>query len=303
MDIKAVYDRGVAELESNFEGAWEKINLAAANKYEPAMLTVAMMYYRGDYVELNEKYALEKFYEIIRLYPNNGYVYARIAECYFWGYGTEENDKKALEYYLKAWEKGYQDTNSNVATRIGILYHDNRVYDEAAKWYQRAANGGCPEGKHFLAGYYELGIGGLPVNKKLAYKYWVEAAQDGFVLAIKKIFHKFVYDYNFLDIKEDDNEKICNAMIKYAEQGDPEIQQILGDAYRSGKHGFEKNYEKAKQWYELALQNGNREALLPLGQMLINSYYNMVNYSLGEQYLIACAQEGNGHQKVKLNIG
>ena len=52
--MKIKYESAVEQLNSNFNDAWNQIVELAQDNYEPAMEFVALAYYRGDYVKMDE---------------------------------------------------------------------------------------------------------------------------------------------------------------------------------------------------------------------------------------------------------
>lgn len=80
---------------------------------------------------------------------------------------------------LKSWKvrwKMYQrlaDSGDHFAEcRLGRLYAHENKFEEAFKWFDRAANGGEPEGMYWLAQAYYDGEGVATDHRKA--KYWAE---------------------------------------------------------------------------------------------------------------------------------
>lgn len=80
---------------------------------------------------------------------------------------------------LKSWKvrwKMYQrlaDSGDHFAEcQLGVLYAHEKKFDESFKWFERAANGGEPEGMYWLAHAYYDGEG-VAVDRRKA-KYWAE---------------------------------------------------------------------------------------------------------------------------------
>ena len=103
----------------------------------------------------------------------------------------------------------------------------SQSYSKALELYLQAADQGDGEAQYISGGMYFKGLGAKQDFAK-AFKLLHEAAMSGI--------------------------------------SSPESQQIIGQAFFLGS-GVPKNYEKARQWYALAAENGNKEAQNELGFM------------------------------------
>ena len=89
------------------------------------------------------KKAIEKFCEA----SSKGLVEAShyLGYCHFKGLGTEKNIDKAIEYYKRSAEQGYDSSQFS----LGQIYETQNM-DEAMKWYQLAAAQGHSKAKQRL---------------------------------------------------------------------------------------------------------------------------------------------------------
>lgn len=293
MTRKEEFEQAKDQLSNDFSAGWGKIMELANSDYEEAMEYVALCYYRGEGVEMDEPLAYNWFQKIVRAYPNNGSIWYKIADCYFYGYGVTQSHNEAIKYYQKAWDNGVADAGAE----IGWIYSFGNISEHndmtAAKWFQRAADKGSSQGKYFMGFFYAEGYGGLPISEKMAIKYLREAASDNNYSAIHYLLCKKCYGDN------DEFRRLRDKMFELAKMGDDRAQNALGFAYAIGEEydssfGLEKNPIESQKWFEMAAKNGNVDALYQLGKNLLDydSGY-ILNAEKGEQYLLEAYDKGN----------
>lgn len=290
--MKTKYEAAVEQLNNNFDVAWNQIVELAQDNYEPAMEFIALAYYRGDYVEMDEPLALDWFHKIVKSYPMNNMIWRKIGDCYFYGYGVNKNHTTAIEYYTKAWENG----NADAGTDIGWIHSfgdiENHNDMTAAKWFQRASDRGSAHGTYFLGYFYAEGYGGLPISDKMAEKYLRMAAEQEDFSAIRFLLRKKCYG------NEAEFEHYRNKLIAMADSGDDEAQNTLAYAYLLGADwdsafGLEKNPEKAKHYFNLSAEKGNVDSMYELGKNYLDYDSGFgVDIELGEKYLLEAASKG-----------
>ena len=74
MTRKEEFEQAKKELEQNFNSGWNTILSLANADYEEAMEFVALAYYRGDGIEMDEPLAYQWFHRIVKVYPTNGFI-------------------------------------------------------------------------------------------------------------------------------------------------------------------------------------------------------------------------------------
>ena len=99
MTKKEMFEQAKINLKQNFSSGWNSILSLANADYEEAMVFVALAYYRGDSVEMDEPLAYQWFHRIVKVYPANGFIWNKIADCHFYGYGVPKNHEEAIKYY------------------------------------------------------------------------------------------------------------------------------------------------------------------------------------------------------------
>ena len=292
MTRKEEFEQAKIDLEQNQAQGWNTIISLANADYEAAMEFVALAYYRGDFTEMDEALAYQWFQKIVRLNPSNSYIWSKIADCHFYGYGVPKNQEESIKYYQKAWDSGMADAG----TDIGWIYSFGDIPSNndliAAKWFQRAADKGSSQGMYFMGYFYSEGYGGLPVSEKMAAKYLRQAvALDNFS-AIRYLLCKKCYGDNaeFLNLRK--------KLFEMAESGDDRAQNALGFAYLFGNDwepafGLDKNPEESQHWFELSAQQGNVDSIYELGKNLLDYDSGFkTDVEKGEHYLLLAAEKG-----------
>lgn len=138
------------------------------------------MYNNGESVKRN----YEKAVELYTLASEQGYVIAQnsLGFMYANGLGVKADYNKAVELYGLAANQGYSKAQLN----LGIMYTIKRDYKKALELYTLAANQGDPDAQNTLGWVYFRGEG-IPVNKLLAYRIWLDAAKGGNFIAQKNL--------------------------------------------------------------------------------------------------------------------
>ncbi len=139
----------------------------------------------------------------------------RVAKVY---YDEEKNYEEAVKWYHKAAEQG----NADAQYTLGLCYAKGQVveqdYPKAVKWYRKAAEQGNADAQYNLGLYYAKG----------------QAVEPNFMEAVK-------------------------WYRKAAEQGNAAAQNNLGWCYYYGQ-GEEQNYAEAVKWFNKATEQGNVRA-------------------------------------------
>lgn len=126
--------------------------------------------------------------------------------------------------------------------------------EQAAKWYERAANQGLAPAQYRLASLYEKGRG---VNKDvgLAQAWYQKAAQQGNAKAM----HNLAVLYAEGAAGEPRFEDAAQWFKKAASHGVRDSQYNLGILYARGL-SVERNLEESYKWFALAAKQGDRDA-------------------------------------------
>jgi|GEM_PF-1232539 len=137
----------------------------------------------------------------------------------------------------------------------------DQSYSKALQLYLQAARQGDPEAQYISGGMYFKGLGAKK-DLPMAFKLLHEAAKSG--------------------------------------RSSPESQQIIGQAFLLGS-GVPKNYDKARHWYALAAENGNKEAQNELGFMYFTGNGVEQDAAKGADLFLQAAH--NGLAIAQYNVG
>lgn len=109
--------------------------------------------------ELKDSKKYEELFEYCSSFPEDGLAIAYLASCYYYGYGTEEDDAKAVELYEQAAGQG----NDLALLRLGNLYYKGigtkKDLKKAFELYSKAKEYGFVQAYYRLAACYKDGAG------------------------------------------------------------------------------------------------------------------------------------------------
>jgi len=176
--------------------------------------------------------------------------------CYDKGrqFEKDENYEEAAEWYEKAADQGhvYAQVSLGRAYSEGEGVPENKK--EAAKWYEKAARQGDKFAQFCLGNAYSEGEG-VPEDKKEAIKWYEKAAKQGYKFGQYSLGNAF---YNGEGVPEDKKEAV-KWHRKAADQGLDASQLFLGWAYENGE-GVPTNHQEALKWYKLAAAQDDKDA-------------------------------------------
>ena len=129
------YENGFG-VEKNLVAAFVLYNKAADQGYAKAYNSLGCIY--GDKFGsfYNEKVALKFFQKAAEL--GNHFGQYNLAVAYFYGLGVERNYQEAINLFIKLASKG--DVTAQYF--LGDCYVACKDYEEAEKWYKKAADKG-----------------------------------------------------------------------------------------------------------------------------------------------------------------
>lgn len=186
----------------------------AAEKDIPAMIKVANAYFHGEGVETDDAKAFAMFNEIVNLDPSQADVYTDIGTCWFYGYGTDVDKNKGLQY----WEKARGLGSAGAFMRFGLIHRDGEMVEKnlqkAIQYFEKAIELGNTRALVELGDMYYWGEG-VPADPSKAVGLFEKAANDGHIDGQ----HKLALAYREGKGVEKDNDKALHWFSKAAEQG------------------------------------------------------------------------------------
>ena len=162
--------------------------------------------------------------------------------------------EEAVKWYRKAADLGLAKSQNT----LGVMYTDGKGVDkdyvEAVRWYRKAAEQGQDWGEYNLGVRYEYGEG-VEVDYGEALRWYLKAADQYLPDAQNRIGMMY---YNGHGVEKDYGEAV--KWFKLAANNDFKTAQYnAGFMYEYG-YGVTKNIETAKSWYRKAAANGHEDA-------------------------------------------
>ena len=268
-DAKAQYNLGVCYyngngVEKDYQEAVKWWRKAAEQGDAKAQYNLGVCYSNGDGVEKDYQEAV-KWY---RKAAEQGIAVAQfnLGLCYDYGNGIPRNKIEAYIWYVLSSKNRNDYVNKNIKRlesefgkeqfsevqfRLGAYFYSKKDYQEAVKWYRKAAEQGDAEAQFYLGLCYSNGDG-VAKDLKEAAKWWRKAAEQGEAAAQ---YNLGVCYSNGNGVAKNYQEAV-KWYRKAAEQGMAEAQCNLGFCYGEGI-GVIQNKVKAYAWYALSSKNGN----------------------------------------------
>jgi len=106
--------------------------------------------------------------------------------------GTQvpQNYEEAARWYRKAAEQNFPAAQYHLGELYDIGRGVPRDEAEAANWYRKAADGGNADAQYTLAGMYSLGRG-VPANTEEALKWYHRASEQGDALSMYQLAERY----------------------------------------------------------------------------------------------------------------
>jgi TPR repeat protein len=184
--------------------------------------------------------------------------------AYAEGKAVVKDPQKALQILKRASQNGGE--KSNLADMVlGKLFHDaigvSQDYEEAEKWWRKAAAQNNPAAQAQLAVMYIVGKG-VPQNFSEAVKLLKPAVEQGNKDAQWAL---GLLHYKGAGVPQD-FAAAAELYREAAKQGEPNAQYNLAMMYRNGD-GIDRDSREAKKWFSKAAEQGNIEAKQALKEM------------------------------------
>lgn len=186
---------------------------------------------------------------------------SHLGYLYYTGEGVPQSFDEAVKWYLKAAVQGNRDAQYNLAVAYAFGEGEKQDYKEAAVWYRRAAEQGHAVAQYSLGLSYAYGEG-VKQDDKAAAQWFLKSADQGYVNAqvmVGSLYHTG-------DGFPKDYTKAVEWYRKAADKGNEIAQYNLGVIYRAGK-GVDKNTDEAIKWFRLAADQGYEPAQNELSTM------------------------------------
>ncbi len=171
--------------------------------------------------------------------------------------------------------------------QLGRGFEKAKKYEEAHKWYAKAAELGYPQAMHNLGFQFATGRG-APLNYIEARKWFTMAAVLSNAAAMTNLGQLYA---NGLGVMRDYGEA-RNWYLKAADAGISLAMTNLGWLYANGR-GVPRDYKEAHRWYKKAADLGSARAMLDLGSMYREGLGVSRNYHEARKWYVLAAENGN----------
>lgn len=175
--------------------------------------------------------------------PDGYHLLGIIYRC---GYGVEASSSKSLEYFKTAAALGHGDSMCQIA-----LSYQQEDPGQTYYWANEAANTGNSDGMLLAGLCYKDGTG-VEADVEKASEWFKKAANAGNVDAYAELGDYYMWTIH-------DYSKANDWYQKAADANDPKGWYGLGWNYQYG-NGFEADAKKAQEYYEKALELGDKRA-------------------------------------------
>ena len=198
---------------------------------------------------------------------------AYLGKMYYAGDGVAQNYNEAFKWFQKAADNGIDDA----CAYLGKMYYEGtgvaQNYNEAFKWFQKAADNGVTGAYTWLGSMYYDGQG-VAQNYEKAFLWTKKAAEHGAADAYVGL---GVMYCNGQGVAQNYGEAF-KWFQKAADNGIAYACAYLGQMYYKGT-GVAQNYNEAFKWYQKAADNGGTGAYSWLGVMYYKGQGVAQNYN------------------------
>jgi TPR repeat protein/serine/threonine protein kinase len=214
---------------------------------------------------------------------------------YATGEGVPKDVQQAAAWFNKAAEQGYAEAQY----QLGMLYDLGKGVPQdparAAHWYQKAATQGVAAAQHNLAVLYDQGRG-IKADPEAAAKWYAKAADHGLPAAQTGL--ALLYEKG-RGVPQDFAQAVRWNRTA-ALQGWAAAQYNLGLLYEQGK-GVAQDFEQALAWYQKAAKQGLVPAQFTLGLLYDEGKGVEQQYHLAAKWYRRAAEQG--YDKAQANLG
>lgn len=227
---------------------------------------------------------------------DNTFAQCGLGSFYYLGRGVDRDFDEALKWYQKAALAGSPGGMFSVATfyKLGLI-GKKRDEKEALKWFIKADAAGESKAAFAIAQIYEIGVDGH-VDYASALKWYRKAAAQGRPDAVSKIGEFYLYGQSVPTNYREANKWYQKA----ADANYPHAIYALGESYLTGK-GFPQSNKKALEYYRRAAELGYGEAMSSIGCLYLQGQGVPVDYTRAMHWFQLGAQQDSA--SAKTNIG
>lgn len=249
-------------------------------------------------IKLNDPKLVEKFIKIFYTQDEYGHLFQLLyylpekgpgmcndlGYMFQYGLGVPKDVQKALKFYIKS----RVTLNHTAFYRLGILSEEKKDYEEAFKYFEKAANLGNSHSLSEIAKCYEFGWG-VPKDLDKAIEYYLKSGNSE---KASSVYHHLGWIFEQGKGVEKDEKKAVEYYKKAADLGNPIAKNDLGYCYCHGI-GVDKDLDKAKKYLKEAANLNCSSAYLNLGWLYLEGKDAPINPTKGIECYKKAYELGN----------
>ena len=237
---------------------------------------------------------IEKGLSMFRLAVEQNYKAAtRDLARYYYSLETEEDNRKALDYYLQYIEYNPKDTDTLL--HIGLIYESGLGVplniDLARRYYERAAEQDeTGMAYNFLGGTY-MNDEETESNERKAVHYFQKAIELGNTNAMFRISY---YLHNGKGGLQVDIPREIELLTEASKRGNHQATYRLGLLFEDNESGMAQNLELSVKYFHLAADNGILAAINKMGELYLFGEVIPANLTKAISCFTAASEQGYG---------
>lgn len=223
---------------------------------------IGLMHHTGTGVDKDDAIANEYFkksYQMLLAEAEHKDVVSIhiLGTYYYYGFGIQRYIFSAIEWFIKAAEMGYSDSQYMLGMIYETIGHDEKQEELAETYYEMAAKQDHPYAQ------YALGVNAIEKQAwSKAVFYLEKAASQQYALAA------FTLGLYYHEKEPKFPHKAFEWFMVAAKQHHTEAEYYVGLYYQNGK-GIPQNIDQAIYWYEKAALKKDKNALYHLAMIMI----------------------------------
>jgi hypothetical protein len=213
----------------------------------------------------------------------------------------QSNSKDVNQMNVAELQAAANQGNDRAMIKLGLLYDVGQEgitqnFDEAVKWFRKAANDKDPEAQYWM-GYVYLHGTGVDKNLSEAVKWFRLSADAGQPWAQTVLGH--LYERG-LGVEKDDK-KAFDYIQKAAIKGYPFGEEALGTFFLKGI-GTETNLTEAFTWFQKSAESGYDKAEVDLGKCYLLGLDVEQNWNNAIYWFQKAALQGDPYAEMEMSI-
>ncbi len=210
--------------------------------------------------------------------------------------GFEKNYEEAVKWFSKAADKGYAKAQNNLALCYANGNGVEKDMTQAVTLWKKAAKKDMPQAQVALGLCYANGDG-IKKDIKRAVSLWEKAAEQGYARANLLLSECYAKGNGV----EKNSVKAIALLGTAAEQGDKDAQFRLGTYYENGDFVM-KDMSKAISWYKKAAEQGQADAQCSLAYQYLTGKHIAKDVQQAVSLWGKAAEKGNAVAQYNLGV-